>query len=263
MHRSKRSPLEVQRAVLFALFVRELKTRFNGSWAGLVWVLLEPLSKLLVMVAVFGALGRTVSPSIDYPVFVLTGLLPFYMFRNLILRLMEAVDANRGLFAYRQVKPMDAIVSRALLEIVVLFATFTLAFGVLLWWGYELLPRQPLELIGIHATVAALGFSIGLLFAIATHDASRARSFLRICIGPMYLLSGVLIPVHALSQDLRWWLLWNPMLHAEEIVRSCYFPSYRAMPEASVAYPVAVTVVCLFIGLCLYRVRRQQLIAVN
>src|SRR5690242_4852375 len=127
LHQRKRSPLEVQRAVLFALFVRELKTRFNGSWSGLVWVLLEPLFKLLVMVAIFGALGRTVSPSIDYPVFVLTGLLPFYVFRNLVLRLMEAVDANRGLFAYRQVKPMDAIVSRALLEIVVLVATFALA----------------------------------------------------------------------------------------------------------------------------------------
>jgi hypothetical protein len=38
----RRSPLAVQRAVLFALIVRELRTRFGRYRLGYLWVVLEP-----------------------------------------------------------------------------------------------------------------------------------------------------------------------------------------------------------------------------
>ena len=35
----KRTPLQIEKAVLFALIMRELKTRFGGRLIGLFWVL--------------------------------------------------------------------------------------------------------------------------------------------------------------------------------------------------------------------------------
>jgi capsular polysaccharide transport system permease protein len=260
-HRGKRSSLEIQRSVLFALFVREVKTRFGGTWAGMIWVLLEPLANVLILMAIFGAMHRSFSPSIPYPVFLVTGMLPFFLFRNLTFRLMEAIDANRGLFAYRQVKPMDTLVSRALLEIVVLSAVYALALGVLTWLGYSVLPARPLELVGVSVLLILLGMSLGLLLAVATHDAPRLRTFVRISTTPLYMLSGVVFPVRALPQEVLWWLSWNPALHVVELSRNCFFPNYPLLREVDVGYVCEFALVCLALGMSLYRVRRQQLIA--
>ena len=42
-HRVRRQGYAVQHAVLYALLLRELKTRFGGRWLGVYWALLEPL----------------------------------------------------------------------------------------------------------------------------------------------------------------------------------------------------------------------------
>ena len=60
--------------------------------------------------------GAAAMPGLEFPVFLVTGMIPFLLFQNLSNRLMDAVEANRGLFAYRQVKPLDTLVSRAMVE---------------------------------------------------------------------------------------------------------------------------------------------------
>ena len=100
----KRTAWDIQRAVFLALFVRELKTRFGGRWLGVFWVLLEPTAHLAMLLVIFAFIRHRLLPGLEFPVFLLTGLVPFFVFRNLTLRGMDSVDSNRGLFGYRQVK---------------------------------------------------------------------------------------------------------------------------------------------------------------
>ena len=102
----KRTAWDIQRAVFLALFVRELKTRFGGRWLGVFWVLLEPTAHLAMLLVIFAFIRHRLLPGLEFPVFLLTGLVPFFVFRNLTLRGMDSVDSNRGLFGYRQVKPI-------------------------------------------------------------------------------------------------------------------------------------------------------------
>ena len=51
--RPKRSAWEIQRAVLQALLLREMKARVGGQWVGAVWTLLEPLAHVAVIVTVW------------------------------------------------------------------------------------------------------------------------------------------------------------------------------------------------------------------
>ena len=50
-----RTPFEIQKAVVFALFVRELKTRFGKYRLGYVWALLQPIAHVMVL-SVYGVL---------------------------------------------------------------------------------------------------------------------------------------------------------------------------------------------------------------
>lgn len=257
---AKRTPFEVQRSVINALFIRELKTRLGGKWLGAFWAFGEPLAHVLFVTFMLGTVRGRVLANVDFSVFLVTGVIPFALFKNLSLRLMDAVDANRGLFAYRQVKPMDAFLSRSLLEIVIAVTVFIAALGLMEWWGIDALPVRPLEMLGIVLLLIVAGFGTGLTLAMLTHTAPASRTLAKMIFWPFYFISGVDFSVGTLPDEVVAWLLWNPVLHALELFRSNFMNAYHPVEEISCALVASFAGVMLLAGLALYRVRRDRLL---
>jgi capsular polysaccharide transport system permease protein len=251
----------VLRSVAFALYLREIKTRFGGRWWGALWTLGEPLASAAVMLGIYSLAHTRAVGGVDILLFLVTGLLPFQFFRHLMLRSMEAIDANQGLFAYRQVRPIDAVLARAMVEITLSLGVLAVAVLVLAWLGHDVLPRRPLELLAASALLAALGSALGLLAAVATGGAlARGRVAIRVASLPLMVASGVLFPVAALPPAAREWLLLNPLLHVIESLRSAFFgSSYRELGAASLGLPLAWLLVTTALALGLYRLRRDHL----
>jgi capsular polysaccharide transport system permease protein len=74
---SLRTPWQIQRAVVFALFLREMKTRFGAKKYGYFWAIAEPAAIIVVFWAMFGLHLRRGMAGVDYPMFLMTGMLPF------------------------------------------------------------------------------------------------------------------------------------------------------------------------------------------
>lgn len=259
----KRTPQQIQRAVLVALVIRELRARVQGRWLGLIWMLFEPLAHVLVILALFGFRHHVVSINVEYPVFLVTGLLPFFIFRNLARRLPNAVNSNRGLYAYRQVKPIDALVARAAVEVGLYSAVYLVALMLLGWLGYHWLPAEPLELMVVSAVLVALGVGLGILFTVLVHNRPKVETLIGMLFMPLYLLSGVIFPVHNLPPSAREWLLWNPVLHLIDLSRQHFIPTVQALPGANLEYPAAFTLVVFALGLALYRINRHALVSTS
>jgi capsular polysaccharide transport system permease protein len=258
--RPRRSPQKIQRDVVLALVIRELRSRVEGRWLGLLWMLLEPLAHVLLILALFGFRQHASSPNVELPVFLVTGLLPFFMFRNLARKLPNAIPANRGLYAYRQVKPFDALVASGIVEIGLSSAVYLTALMVLGWLGYHWLPVRPLELLVVSVVLLAFGIGLGLVFSVAAHERPRVKNVINMAFLPLYLLSGVILPANAFPLQVREWLLWNPVLHLLELGRSYFVPLHRPMDGVNLAYPAAVSLVTVALGLSLYRLYRFQLV---
>ncbi len=246
--------------MLFALVLREMKQRVGGQWVGAVWTIFEPLAHTMVMVTIFGFLRSKLMPGIEYPVFLVTGLVPYFFFQHLTMRLMDGITANRGIFAYRQVKPIDALLSRAVIEALMNLIVYLLTLGILAWLGFHVIPASPLELIGVHLLIGYLGLSMGILAAVVSHARPRVRSFIRVSFMPLYFLTGVIFPIHKLPQQYLDWLLWNPMLHLVELSRHSFIPQYQPVEGVSLLYPLGCTLLVSALGLALYRVDRLRLI---
>lgn len=259
--RARRTPWEVQRAVWFALLQRDMKARFGGRWLGGLWVLLEPVVHLIMLMLLFGYLRHRVVPSMPFALFLVTGLIPFLMFRNLALRVMGAIDGARGLFGYRQVKPFDVLVSRASLEILLYSVVFVAFLAALGWVGLPWFPDRPLHLAVASAVLLVFGFGLGVLLAVLTDEVPQLRVFARLVFMPLYFLSGVMYPLHMLPPELLPWLLWNPLLHLVEIHRGDFVEDYRVLDQIDLAYPAAVALLTLAAAMTLYRVRRHRLLA--
>lgn len=257
----KRSNWEIQRAVLFALVLREMKQRVGGQWVGAIWTIFEPLAHTMVLVTLLGFVRGRVMPGIEYPVFLVTGLIPYFFFQHLTTRLMDGITANRGVFAYRQVKPIDALLSRAIVEALMNFVVYLLTLSALAWLGFHVLPALPLELIGVHLLIGYLGLSTGILAAVVAHDRPRVRSIIRVSLMLLYFVTGVIFPIHIVPQEQLDWLLWNPMLHLIELSRHSFIAQYRPVQGVGLLYPLACTLLVSALSLALYRVNRLRLIA--
>lgn len=257
----KRTPWAIQRAVLFALFQRDLKGQFGGRWLGAFWVFLEPLAHVAIIMLLFAYLRERLVPGVPYVCFLVTGLLPFFMFRGISLRVMGAIDASRGLFGYRQVRPIDALIVRALLELLVYSVVYLCFLAVLGWVGFPWFPDEPLELVLSSVTLVVFSFSLGVLYAVLTDDLPQTRVFIRIAYFPLYLISGVMFPVASLPQAALDYLTWNPILHLLEVQRSHFFTSYRPIDAANLVYPGGLSLLALALALGLYRMRHHRLIA--
>ncbi|EIM1128140.1 ABC transporter permease, partial [Escherichia coli] len=79
----KRSGFEVQKVTVEALFLREIRTRFGKFRLGYLWAILEPAAHLLVLLGIFGYIMHRTMPGISFPVFLLNGLIPFFIFNSI------------------------------------------------------------------------------------------------------------------------------------------------------------------------------------
>jgi capsular polysaccharide transport system permease protein len=256
---ASRSSLQIQNSVVLALLLRELKTRFGKYRLGYAWALLEPLSHVLVLTAILGSVSKAVLPGIDFPIFLITGILPWLLFSDCVTQGMAAVTANEGLFGYRQVKPIDAVVARLLLEGLVLLATYVCLLVLAQWAGYDIAIRDPLHVCCAMGLLFVFSAGLGLMASIAGALYQEAQKLIPMVLRPLYFMSGVFYTLQMVPSEHRKYLLWNPVLHAAELSREGFFASFESA-GGSWLYLSLAAVVSLSLGLAMYRQTALRLV---
>lgn len=259
----KRTPWQIQRAVIFALLMRELKTRFGTHWTGVVWLLGTPIAQVGVLVGFNAFLrGRLHEGLYPYAVFLMVALMPFRLCTGLWSQLMGAAKANQGLFNYRQVVPMDAFISRAILELVLNIVIFAISMLILARLGLPYtLPDRLLYLMVVWAVYFFFGVGMGLLLAGLSGPMPRIGTLVNLISMPLYMLSGVVFVFHAPTPDINAVLLLNPLMHLVECGREAYLAGYHPSQGINLAYPAMWALTLCFLGMGICRIRRQELAA--
>ncbi len=249
--------LIVQLHVVHALLLRETKTRFGSHQLGYLWAFLE----VLLWVGMFGLLsyvsGRQGPPGMPMIPFLITGIVPFFAFRETAARCSSAISANRGLLYYPQVQPLDLAIARVSLE----FATKITVFGALMlpimMWEGDWRIDHPLQVVLGFVLATGLGAGLGLIFCglgVFSETVLRLQSpFMR----PFFWVSGLFFLVDNLPSRARNFLLYNPLVHAIELVRSGWFTTHESR-YINAWYPALWVVILLFFGLTLERVSRRR-----
>jgi capsular polysaccharide transport system permease protein len=216
---------------------------------------------ILLLSLLFGLLrGRTVT-GVEYPVFVLVGLVPFLLFRNTALQLMDSPRQNRSLFAYKQIKPLDTFLARVLVEACISATVYAILIFGFAWFGFDMSIAHPIEWVLTITLGLVFAFSLGMLLALIAHALPGSKTVIRMTFFPLYFISGVLIPAAYLPQAFLPLLLLNPFLHLLELIRGEIFPHYVPVAGVSITYVITCTVVLLFVSLGTYRVRRLHLVS--
>lgn len=253
-----RKSFQIQRAVVFALFLRELKTRFGKSRLGYLWAIVEPALHVGILLIMFTVIRARIMPGLDYAMFVTTGIVPFLFFSHMVSRSLATVEANRGLFWFRQVTPFDAVVARIVLEALISAAVLVILVVGLGTFGRDVSIRAPLELLAVFGLLVAFVFGCSMFFCVLGALFPESKRIAPFLIRPLYFISGVIIPISFIPQQYRGLLLWNPVLHFLELVREAYFSSYTLW-YGNVTYAVVFTVAVNLVAMTWYRMARYRI----
>lgn len=247
-----------QTEVIGALILRETRTRFGAHQLGYLWAFIEPLLWIVTFYAMFAVAGRQAPQGMTMVTFIATGIVPYQIFREMVGRASSAVEANKGLLFYPQVRPLDLIIARCSLESVtwttVLVALFTID-GLL---HNSLRVHDPLQVLVALALATFLGGGLGIAVGAISVFNNTVQRLAPAVLRPLFWISGIFFTANALPSQVRESLLVNPVLHIVEIIRSGFFAEYEA-PYASMGYVAMWALSATAVGLLLERVARRRL----
>ncbi|HYZ91762.1 MAG TPA: ABC transporter permease [Actinomycetota bacterium] len=144
-----------KRALIRLLARRDFHVRYRRATFGLVWVVAVPLIQATVLSIVFSRIVR-VQVKTSYPVFMLSGLLPWLFFSMTITAAVTAITGASGLAA-------KVYFPRAILPLVVVRSNFY-GFGLRL---LVVIAAALLFGVGIGTSIVLLVPAVGLMIGLA------------------------------------------------------------------------------------------------
>ncbi len=247
-----------QLRVLEALVLRETRTRFGTHQLGYLWALIEPVLWVLTFYGLSAAVGREPPGGMDLIGFMVTGIVPFQLFSSTMNRAANAIDGNKSLLFYPQVRPLDLVVARALLELATLSGVFVIlmAGNAMIVGSLEI--DRLLAVIGGLVSACMLGAGLGLTICSLSVMNGLVRRLHGPMTRPMFWLSGVFFTAESLPSTARSILSWNPLMHAIELTRSGWYSAYSDR-HVNIIYLSLWVLGLAFCGLTIERVARRKL----
>jgi len=103
------------RELLLSITIREIKVRYKQSILGILWSILQPLSMMAIFTVVFSYFIKIPSDGIPYPIFSLTGLLPWTFFSSALSFAIPSVVSNISLvtkiYFPREIFPLASVLA--------------------------------------------------------------------------------------------------------------------------------------------------------
>ena len=256
-----RKPSHILIAVIKALFLRELNTKMSVGRLGLFWTFFEPFMQVTMFILIrVVIMGSGEGSNFDYTVFMAAGFIAFNMFRNILSGSSGAFTANKALFIYKQVKPIDTIIARVLVQVFITSIIILMFVFIGFFFQYEFVPQNLLMVFFGYLWLLLFSFAIGLVVAVGSTFFDSIGKLVGIFSFGLMIFSAVFYPLIILPPEAQEILLYNPLVHFMEMIHGYYiyelddrFVDYR--------YMVLWTITPLFMGTWLYIKLEKRLIS--
>lgn len=250
--------LRIQTRVIHALMLRELHTRFGRENIGFLWIMVEPLLFAGLVSIMWRYLKGPEEHGISVIAFVVTGYIPITLFRHGVSRSIAIFVANSSLLYHRQVKILDFILVRFLIELLGAMMAFAFIASVLIAFDLFPIPADFGMLIGGWALYALVTLSICFIVSPLSEMSEVIEKLMPVTTYVMIPISGAFTMTSWLTPQLRDYMLLSPFVNAMEILR------YGVWGNTVTVYyniwnSLAFSMACTVIGLALCRhVRRTM-----
>ena len=249
----------IQRRVIGALMIRELVTRFGRENIGFLWMMVEPLLFAGLVGIVWRFMKGPEEHGVSVVAFVASGYIPLTFFRNSVSRSIRVFTVNGSLLYHRQIKVLDFLFVRSLIEVI--GATMAFFFiGIILFTLGELpAPADLGAFLGGWLLYCLFGFSLCLILAPLSESSDVLEKLVPVTTYIMIPFSGTFNMLAWLAPPAQKIMYYSPFVHAMELMRYGIFGD-RINAEWDIGVPIGASLICLVIGLVLCRRVRRTLV---
>ena len=254
----------VQVRVIHALVLREISVKFARHRLGYLWAFVEPVAFVVAFSLILAVGGRSLPAGMPAVPFFVTGVIPFFLFRDVATATLRGVSANKALLVYPQVTAFDVMVARFLLETATAIVVFAALLVAMAGFGVDVRIERPVEAFAWLVAMGLAGFGFGAACgALEPLFPAVDRVVPAVILRPLFWVSGVFFTAGMLPPKVRDMALINPLLHIIELLRSAFFHEFENL-HASYLYAVFFLLGVLFLAALLHRaLRRHILIAMH
>lgn len=245
--------------VIYAIMLRDIRTRFGHTRLGYLWAIMEPITHLMTLGMVFYLLNHAPPPVGDNLfLFYITGLVPFLMFSHVSHDVMSGAEANNSMLLLPIVKRTDIMAANALRGLATELCVGIVIFSIAALLGQQGMPADPLRAVAAIALIWLLAVGIGAFNLVAVEQFPSYETIYASVVRVLYIASGIYYSPIVMPDWIREALAWNPVLQGIEFFRSGFFPQYE--PHwLDVRYLVVWVVASLGIGFALERSMRARM----
>jgi capsular polysaccharide transport system permease protein len=244
--------LGIQRRVVYALLMREIITRFGRENLGVLWLVVEPMIFTLGVATLWTASGLHHGSPIPIVAFAVTGYSSVLMWRNSVGRASSAIAQNKPLLFHRNVRAIDVLLTRIILEIAGATASFLFLSLLFIFIGWMPVPVDLMQVVFSWGMLAWFGMSLALVIGAGTAFSEIVERVWHPAAYLLFPLSGAAFMVDWLPTNMRNVVLLLPMVHGVEMLREGYFGDVVAT-HYDLGYMAACCLTLSLAGLYLVR----------
>ncbi len=203
------------RFFVFSSIKTELRSKFVRSSLGGLWMILNPLSQVLIFAFVLSAVLSAKLPGIDnqyaYAIYLMAGTLGWSLFAEIVNRCLTLFIDN-GNILKKLVFPKIAlpliVTGSALVNNSLLFVAILLIFGVLGHLPGTALIWLPVLMVINIALALGLGLGLGVLNVFMRDIGQIVPVIMQF----LYWFTPIVYMANIIPEEYRHWLAYNPMI---------------------------------------------------
>lgn len=241
------------RALIYVLIQRELKARYRGTVFGFLWSFINPLILMLIYVLVFSIYMRVEME--NYPVFLLSGILPWGWFSLGLTEATHSIISNGGLI--KKVALPSAIFPLVCIGSNMVHYLFSLPILFLFLFGFGIVPSWPLFFLPLLLLIQFIWtYGIALILSSLAVQFRDILHMLPNLLMVWFFLTPIFYPVTTVPKQYRVLVDFNPIAHLMKAYQDVFF--YNQMPSGyGLAVFAVLSCLLLFIGSSFFEARKD------
>lgn len=192
-------------------------------------------------------------------------ILVWQALRSTFNKASGCIAGSLNLFYYKNVKPIDVVLARIFLEIVIYLLTFCIIYPIaILYLDFpfdQILARVDYIVIGLFLLVL-FSTGVSLLLAILGRFFPSTAKISGLILRILYFTSGILYPLTNLPLSIREILKYNPVTQIVEIFRYGFFSQFTN-DYIMLEYIILISLSVLCLGLWFIQRYRFKLIKID
>ncbi|MFL5240431.1 MAG: ABC transporter permease [Rhizomicrobium sp.] len=249
----------IQRRVIGALMIRELVTRFGRENIGFLWIMVEPLLFAGLVGIVWRFMKGPEEHGVSIVAFIATGYIPLTFFRNSVNRSVRIFTANGSLMYHRQIKVVDFVFVRLLIEMIGAMMAFVFIAAILMAIGEFPVPADLGAVVGGWVLYAFFTLSLCLILAPLSETNEVLEKLMPVTTYIMIPFSGAFNMLSWVTPEAQKFLYYSPFVHPMELMRYGIFGE-QVNAQWDITVPLLASVVLSVIGLSMCRSIRRRLV---